>query len=212
MSDYDETEKLIGSWRSTTSGEDEPQESWICVVCGKENPGDGPYPCDHVPNCGSLEGLEEDGILSQALPSFIPSGVLSLDLAAGAPVSGFWGDGYQFSDASYVNTSADGVFELQTLQPPTAIILDDGNGGGVKINFNGKIEVLGDTTIGEAAQLFWEIVEIEGINRKEHFDALEKEKLVLSDRVKELEIKLGYRKCDGKEEKINRFEEILDEE
>jgi len=161
----------------------------------------------------------------------VPSGILFGPTPSDIPISGLVTPvdengtpglpQYQFNEYSYVNQPSDpqnvvlstlgeGEWTLSNPQP-NALIIDDGNGGGVKINFNGEVEFLGETVPSEAAQLFWDLVQVDGINNKNQLDILKKENQQLSDRVKELEIKLGYRKQTKIEEPDDRFEGILDE-
>ena len=169
-------------------------------------------------------GVSVEDIVAES-PPMVPSGVLfGTPPAADAPemlVSGLYPNQPQFQEYAYVNqpadqnalmlsTLGDGEFTLSQAQP-NALVLDDGNGGGVKINFNGEVEYLGGTDPVEAAQLFWDLVQVEGINSKNQMEILQKENQELADRVKELEVKLGYRKQTEIEKPDDRFEGILDE-
>lgn len=185
--DEEDLQELIDSWRSTASGSP-PVEDYAEITHEEEN-------ISVDSGTGDFSSL----ILSSMTSSFPALHHQTIDTISIPP---------PVLEASGLILSDLAVPETNVVFRGDAFTIYDENREAIKISYNGEVTIHSDLELSNAAKLFWEHIQIEGFNSKEQMNALKAQKNALQDRVKELEIKLGYRKPDTEEEMIDRFESL----
>jgi len=215
-----DSEELIASWRTTTSKDEEPKSSEPMVI---DVPGNVSLACPNPQASIEVTTGPQNTLPSGALEQFVAGGVIwgQPQVIPFPEMSGIHPEALQELQLTppavpdVVEISGSGIISYIPAPSVTLSCMNDSfkletsEGTGFIIHPDGRIEFLGGMTPQAAPELFWEHIRLNSPMNK--IKELKDENDKLMERVKELEIKMGYRKADNAKENTNRFEEILDE-